>query len=162
MTACCVDESMLVERIQQIAKRIGTNLCTIRVLRSAELPNCQIVSWIWWESKSVRNLQIHALFVCQPKLIVLKNCLQSEDCALFFSPGLAPRRERMVALRKSVRLTRSAVATYMVHVYCTRIWHPWWQPCLWWLESYGFQSTRPLLAKLHSNQLDHLPTRMLF
>ena len=33
-------------------------------------------------AKSVRNLQICTLFSCQLKLI-LKNCVQSEDCALF-------------------------------------------------------------------------------
>ena len=41
-------------------------------------PNC---SWTCWESKSVRNLQICPLFVRQVKLMILINCVQSEDCA---------------------------------------------------------------------------------
>ena len=48
-------------------------------------------------AKSLRNLQICALFACPLRLIILKNCVQSED----FFPGLAQMREKMVAVRET-------------------------------------------------------------
>ena len=87
---------------------------------------CRIVCLIFCESKSVRNLQICAMFIRQLKLMILINCVQSEHCAnfvdcvfcahvrnngnalsLFFIifSGLAPMREKMVAAHVSVRQT---------------------------------------------------------
>ena len=71
----------------------------------------------------MRNLQICPLFVRQLKLMILINCVQSEDCAnfvdcvfvhtsaiwqcivviFFIFLGLAPMREKTVAVRVSVR-----------------------------------------------------------
>ena len=67
------------------------------------------------------------MFVRQLKLMILINCVQSEDCANFvvffvhtcaiwqcivvifyFFSGLAPMREKMVAARESVRQTPNA------------------------------------------------------
>ena len=75
----------------------------------------------------MRNLQICAMFVRQLKLVILINCVQSEDCANFvlflytraqygnvlslffiFFSGLVPMREKMVAARESVRQTPNA------------------------------------------------------
>ncbi len=43
MTSTCCVESMTWGAFNKLANQVGTNLCAIRVLRSAELPNyCQL------------------------------------------------------------------------------------------------------------------------
>ena len=76
----------------------------------------------------MRNLQVCAMFVRQLKLMILMNCVQSEDCAILkiaficthvrimamycrlflILSSLAPMHEKMVAARERGRQTPNA------------------------------------------------------
>ncbi len=139
MTSTCCVESMTWGAFNKFANRIGTNLCAIRVLRSAELPNCQLN--LVREQKRAQSANSRS--VCMPAQVDNSEKLRAiwRLCIIiyYFVFPVWPKawENGCGAWKRETCLVCGRYLHGKSHSHLT---------CLSWLESYGFQTTRPPLA----------------